>query len=200
MERKLTSIQITSLNRYVLNLTVYYLIMKRLTLLLFLLFLISSCSKDDNNTNKGKGLIINEFLASNDYCCTDESGDYDDWVELYNDSNESIDLGGMYFTDTPGDDNPYLIPDTDPSESTISPGGYLILWCDDDQEQGVLHLSKKLKASGESIILIDKDGTTVIDSLTFGSQTTDISMGRNTEDPDEWIFFETPTPGSVNNN
>ncbi len=36
--------------------------------------------------------------------------------------------------------------------------------------------------------------------LTFGSQTTDISMGRNTEDPDEWIFFETPTPGSVNNN
>ena len=54
--------------------------MKRLTLLLFLLFLISSCSKDDNNTNKGRGLIINEFLASNDYCCTDESGDYDDWV------------------------------------------------------------------------------------------------------------------------
>ena len=173
--------------------------MKRLTLLLFLLFLISSCSKDDNNTNKGRGLIINEFLASNDYCCTDESGDYDDWVELYNDSNESIDLGGMYFTDTPGDDNPYLIPDTNPSESTISPGGYLILWCDDDQEQGVLHLSKKLKASGESIILIDKDGTTVIDSLTFGSQTTDISMGRNTEDQDEWIFFETPTPGSSNN-
>ena len=75
----------------------------------------------------------------------------------------------------------------------------MILWCDDDQEQGVLHLSKKLKASGESIILIDKDGTTVIDSLTFSSQTTDISMGRNTEDLDEWIFFETPTPGSANN-
>ena len=168
--------------------------------LLFLLLLISSCSKDDNNTNEGRGLIINEFLASNDSCCADESGDYDDWVELYNDSNESIDLGGMYFTDTPGDDNPYLIPDTDPSESTIPPGGYLILWCDDDQEQGVLHLSKKLKASGESIILIDKDGTTVIDSYTFGSQTTDISMGRNTEDLDKWIFFETPTPGSINNN
>ena len=69
----------------------------------------------------------------------------------------------------------------------------MILWCDDDQEQGVLHLSKKLKASGESIILIDKDGTTVIDSLTFSSQTTDISMGRNTEDKDEWIFFDTGT-------
>ena len=75
----------------------------------------------------------------------------------------------------------------------------MILWCDDDQEQGVLHLSKKLKGSGESIILIDKDGATVIDSLTFSSQTTDISMGRNTEDLDEWIFFETPTPGSSNN-
>jgi len=172
---------------------------RKLIQLFLCLFVIFSCSKEDDST-KGRGLIINEFLASNDYCCTDESGDYDDWVELYNDSDQSIDLGGMYFTDTPGDDNPYLIPDTDPSESTISPGGYLILWCDDDQEQGVLHLSKKLKGSGESIILIDKDGTTVIDSLTFSSQTTDISMGRNAENLDEWIFFETPTPGSVNNN
>lgn len=172
--------------------------MRRLILLSFILGVIFSCSKRDD-TIKGRGLIINEFLASNDYCCADQSGDYDDWVELYNDSDESIDLGGMYFTDTPGDDNPYLIPDNSPSQSTIAPGGYLVLWCDDDQEQGVLHLSKKLKGSGESIILIDKNGTTIIDSLTYESQTTDVSMGRNTDNLDEWIFYENPTPGAANN-
>ena len=68
----------------------------------------SSCTEDED-AYVGRGLIINEFLASNDACCTDQSGDYDDWVELFNDSNDPIDIGGMYFTDTPDDNNPYLI-------------------------------------------------------------------------------------------
>ena len=71
----------------------------------------------------------------------------------------------MYFSDTPNDDKPYLIPNTDSSKTTIPPGGYLILWCDDDQEQGVLHMSKKLKGSGESIVLLEADGVTIVDSI-----------------------------------
>ena len=59
----------------------------------------SSCI-EDKDAYIGRGLIINEFLASNDACCTDQSGDYDDWVELFNDSSDPIDIGGMYFTDT----------------------------------------------------------------------------------------------------
>ena len=84
-----------------------------------LLFFVG-CSKSEEDD--GRGLIINEFLASNDFCCTDEEGEYDDWVELYNDSNSSIDIGGMYFSDTPNDDKPYLIPNTDSSKTTIPPG------------------------------------------------------------------------------
>ena len=161
---------------------------KSVILFISAMLIFFSCSKSDDN--KGRGLIINEFLASNDFCCTDEQGDYDDWVELYNDSNSSIDIGGMYFTDTPDDENPYLIPNTDSSKTTISAGGYLILWCDDDQEQGVLHLSKKLKGGGESIILMESDGVTVVDSYTYESQTTDISMGRDPDNLDSWIFYE----------
>ena len=157
----------------------------------------SSCI-EDKDAYVGRGLIINEFLASNDACCTDQSGDYDDWVELFNDSSDPIDIGGMYFTDTPGDDNPYLIPNDESSTTTIPAGGYLIIWCDDDQEQGVLHVSKKLKAKGESVILIDSDGITVVDSVTYESQTTDISMGRNIDNMDEWIFYNNPTPGAAN--
>ena len=169
---------------------------KSVILFISAMLIFFSCSKSDDN--KGRGLIINEFLASNDFCCTDEQGDYDDWVELYNDSNSSIDIGGMYFTDTPDDENPYLIPNTDSSKTTIPPGEYLILWCDDDQEQGVLHLSKKLKGSGESIILMESDGVTVVDSYTYESQTTDISMGRDPDNLDSWMFYENPTPGLPN--
>ena len=160
-----------------------------------LLFFVG-CSKSEDDD--GRGFIINEFLASNDFCCADQEGEYDDWVELYNDSNSSIDIGGMYLSDTPNDDKPYLIPNTDSSKTTIPPRGYLILWCDDDQEQGVLHMSKKLKGSGESIVLLEADGVTVIDSYTYESQTTDISMGRDPDNLDSWVFFENPTPGLPN--
>jgi hypothetical protein len=166
---------------------------------LLFLFVFSSCSDEDSDLNPGKGLIINEFLASNDACCSDNFGDYDDWVEFYNDSNEPIDIGGMYFTDTPDDDSPYLIPSTDPSSTTIQPGGYILLWCDDDQEQGALHVSKKLSKGGEAIILLDKDGSSVITSYTYESQSTDVSMGRDPNNNESWIYFNNPTPGSVNN-
>ncbi len=35
----------------------------------------------------------------------------------------------MYFTDKPDDDDPYKIPDSIPSKTTIPPGGFLVLWC-----------------------------------------------------------------------
>jgi hypothetical protein len=171
--------------------------MRKYMLIILSLFLFS-CDEEAIQKNTSMGLIINEFLASNDSCCPDDSKDYDDWVELYNDTSDPIDIGGMYFTDTPDDDNPYQIPNTDPTITTIPSKGYLIIWCDDDQEQGVLHVSKKLKAKGESVILIDSDGITVVDSVTYESQTTDISMGRNIDNMDEWIFYNSSTPGAAN--
>ena len=169
----------------------------------FILFLsfslfIFSCDEIDITLNVSRGLIINEFLASNDACCSDQNGDFDDWVEFYNDTDSPIDLGGMYFTDTPGDDKPYKIPDNDPSSTTVPSKGYIVIWCDDDQEQGALHVSKKLKSGGESIILLNTDRISVVDSLTYSSQTTDISMGRDPNNESEWIFFNNPTPGAAN--
>ena len=129
--------------------------MRKYVLIISSLFLFS-CEEEDIQQNTSMGLIINEFLASNDSCCADESNDYDDWVEIYNDTSDPIDIGGMYFTDTPDDDNPYQIPNTDPSVTTIPSKGYLVIWCDDDQEQGPLHASKKWvnKLMGSSIYIL----------------------------------------------
>ena len=71
--------------------------MRKYVLIISSLFLFS-CEEEDIQQNTSMGLIINEFLASNDSCCTDESNDYDDWVEIYNDTSDPIDIGGMYFT------------------------------------------------------------------------------------------------------
>ena len=81
----------------------------------------------------------------------------------------------------------------------VQPKGYILIWCDDDQEQGPLHVSNKLSKGGESIVLISQDNQTIIDSLSYTEQTTDVSMGRDPNNVNEFIFFENPTPGLPNN-
>jgi hypothetical protein len=155
-----------------------------------------------SNIEFGKGclgLYINEFLASNDTCFPDEHGDYDDWIEIYNGGIEAIDIGGMYLTDNLSYLMNSQIPSTNPDLTTIYPGEFLILWADKEPEQGILHLDDiKLYGGGEDIALTASDGTTIIDSYTFGEQTADVSEGRF---PDGylWEFFTIPTPGASNN-
>ena len=43
-------------------------------------------------------LIINEFEAKNSSTIKDNNGDYDDWIEILNTSNQSINLNGYFIT------------------------------------------------------------------------------------------------------
>lgn len=150
-------------------------------------------------------LYINEFLASNDSSFQDpdeddDDGDpYDDWFEIYNPGPNAVDLAGMYVTDKLSQLAMCQIPATDPAKTTIPADGFVIIWADKETQQGPLHVDIKLSGSGEQIGLIAPNGTTVIDSLTFGAQEADISYGRRPDGSSNWMFFTTPTPGASNN-
>ena len=143
-------------------------------------------------------LFINELMADNDNTIEDpdEEGAYDDWVEIYNAGDITIDLGGMYLTDDAEDPTQWQIP----SGVTIGPGAYLLFWADDDEDQGDTHANFKLSTDGEYIGLYDTDDNRniAIDSLDFGAQTTDISLGRCPDGGDDWTLFTAPTPGAEN--
>ena len=170
-------------------------IIKYVYIFLFLSMLVISC--DDNSSSDFGALFINEFLASNDACYPDEVGEYDDWVELYNSSSGPIDVGGMYIADNL-EDELYLIPNTDNSLTTVPGNGYLILWFDKDEEQGPHHVGEKLSGDGEGIYLLS-DSSTILDSLSFDIQETDISMGRSPDGSDNWLKFTSNKPGAINN-
>ncbi len=144
-------------------------------------------------------LYINEFMASNGTTIADENGDYDDWIEIYNPNDFAVNIGGFYITDDLTDLTAYQIPETDSSATTIPAGGFLLLWADKDTDQGILHVNIKLSGSGEQIGLVAPNGTTFVDSLTFGEQTEDVSYGRKPDGSDNWQFFDNPTPGASNN-
>lgn len=141
-------------------------------------------------------VVINEFLASNTSTLADPQGEFDDWIELRNLTGSTVNLTGLYLTDEPA--NPRKWPF--PSGTTIAANGYLLVWADEDGlATPGLHASFKLSGSGEQILLIDTDANNnqVLDSITFGAQTTDVSYGRTAADADVWSTM-TPTPEVVN--
>lgn len=141
-------------------------------------------------------LLINEFMADNTNFIKDPAGEYDDWVELYNPTQNSITLTGMYLTDKKNNLTKWQFTQTN---LKLDPGKHLLVWCDEnhnDNQPGI-HTNFKLSKSGEFIGLIANDGVTWLDSLTFGPQTSDISFGRTPDGSSTWKLMS-PTPGSAN--
>jgi len=144
-------------------------------------------------------LVINEILATNVACCTDANGDYDGYIELYNYGDEEVDIGGMVITDDLNNyDHYYQIPTNNDSTIILS-GGFLLLWADEESEQGVLHVEFELNTrTGGEIGLFMPDSTTVVDNITYGSQSDDdVAYGRYPDSSATWQFMN-PTPGATN--
>lgn len=158
---------------------------------LFILFLIAPLTSYAQ-------LFVNEIMASNSTTISDNYNEFDDWVEIYNAGNVSVNLAGMYITDDASNLTKWQIPNTSSAQTTINANGYLLLWLDGDTNQGVHHASFKLSSKGEHFALVESDGSTVIDSVTFGAQTTDISYARAVDGTGDFEF-QTPTPNATNN-
>lgn len=157
----------------------------------------------------GPEIFINEFMAGNDSFIADEFGEYDDWIELYNAGSEAVDIGGWYITDDSLAFSKWQIPDSLPEETTILPGGFLLLWADEQPEQGVLHIGIKLNVDGETIG-ISPDGLQFSQLITYGDDMDieapppDHSAGRVSDGNPDWMIFQPgdvmpPTPGTSNN-
>ncbi|MBN2426571.1 MAG: lamin tail domain-containing protein [Calditrichaceae bacterium] len=146
------------------------------------------------------GLFINEFMADNESTISDHTGSFSDWIEIYNSNNYAVNISGFYLTDKLNNLTKYQIPDSAPDSTLIPPDGYLLLWADDSPESGVLHLKFGLSKNGEAIGLTDRDGITVIDSISFGPQLPDTSQGRITDGSQTWEFFYPSSPGDDNEN
>ncbi len=143
-----------------------------------------------------KGLVINELMASNHTTLEDpdESGEFPDWIEIYNGTAGTINLEGMYLTDEFQNLTKWQIG----AGVSIEPGQYLIFYADDDGTQGAYHTNYNLSINGETIVLVDSDGKTIIDSILFDGQFEDVSYGRFPDGGNSWSYQQSPTPGAPN--
>lgn len=157
----------------------------------------------NNGASPPAVVFINEWMAAN----TSASGiadpadnDYDDWFELYNPGPGPVDLGGYFLTDTLADRFQYQVPNN--GQYVIPPQGFLLVWADNETGQNRsnradLHVNFQLRQAGEAIVLSAPDGT-VIDTVTFGAQTENVSEGPYPDGVGPRVFMTTPTPRAPN--
>ncbi|MDX1952127.1 MAG: lamin tail domain-containing protein [Verrucomicrobiota bacterium] len=145
-------------------------------------------------TASAQPIVINEVLANNRSYPV--GGFSTDWVEIHNPGSLAVNLSGAGLSDDP------LFPRrwTFPGGTAIAPGGFLLVLMDAGQPastsaNGQLNSGFGLKASGDRLYL-HNIGNDLIDSVIFGAQALDFSIGRAAAGG-TW-GLNLPTPGAVN--
>ncbi|MBN2452920.1 MAG: lamin tail domain-containing protein, partial [Candidatus Omnitrophica bacterium] len=143
-------------------------------------------------------IIINEVVISGQQQqLTDEDGEKQDWIELYNASAYNINLSGMYLTDDDNDFYKWALPNIN-----LGPRQYLLIYCSGKNRSnpaGNLHANFNLSA-GNSVSLYDEDDG-LLDQIT-ADQTTyipaDCSLSRAIDGSQSFTYDSRATPGSTN--
>lgn len=135
-------------------------------------------------------VYISELVASNDAGLRDSDGDASDWLELHNDGDDLVDLGGWTLSDGGENQRTWTFPPI-----ALQPDTYLVVFASGkDRLVGEPHASFELKKSGESLVLRDSRRA-VQSEFTYPAQHTDVAWGLSSN---EYTFVSPPTPGASN--
>ena len=147
------------------------------------------------NTN-WPAVRINEVLARND-SAINHGGTFPDYIELHNEGTATIDLSGMRLTDDPSTPGKFVLP----PGTAIAAGAYLPLYGNNDDGTGGIHLGFGLNDTGDDLYLFNRvaDGGALLDSVQFGMQLPNLSIGRtNSGSTGSWTLCQ-PTASAANN-
>ena len=139
-------------------------------------------------------VIINEVMASNGYY-TD--GHAWDWVELYNNGDQTVSLSGWGFTDSKKDVYKFTFPDG----AKLKSGEYLTIWCTGEENDkpgkgDTFYADFAISSKGETLRLTDADGQEIA-KLKMPEQYGCVSYGLPAGGS-EYGFFENATRGKKN--
>jgi Na+-transporting methylmalonyl-CoA/oxaloacetate decarboxylase gamma subunit len=142
-------------------------------------------------------LRFNEILVINDSSAVDDFGMHSAWIEIFNPTYNTINIGGYYLTDDLSNPTKYWIPTGDPA-TKIPARNYTVFWADDKPTRGIFHLNFDLH-DAKTVALYSADGKSLIDKVELpADHKSDITYGRPTNDSDDWLYLEKSTPGANN--
>ena len=148
-------------------------------------------------------MCINEYLVINTDDFEDDFGHKSGWIELFNSSYGTVNIGGCYLTNDPDNLTKYIIPKGDVL-TKIKPRQHILFWADDQPYRGTFHINFTLEESDE-VLFVASDGKTIIDRIKIRKDLdTNVSYGRvedgiGTRDGSEgWSILQRTSPSTNN--
>ena len=108
-----------------------------------------------------QNVVINEVMPSNGRSLVDQDGEPSDWIELYNPTNQPVDLGGWYLSD----DQNKLAKWPIPADTWLQPGEFLVIWAQARIRVEPSCIPASIDQEGETLFLVNGDGSTIIDHV-----------------------------------
>tara|TARA_R110002050_G_scaffold109799_1_gene221425 strand:+ start:161921 stop:165004 length:3084 start_codon:yes stop_codon:yes gene_type:complete len=144
---------------------------------------------------EAQNLRINELMPNTGITIFDGFGESSDWLELYNNSANPIQLSDYYISNDFSDKLKWKLP-----SKTLQPNDWIIVFCSKlDLYTPEYHANFKLKNETDTVGIFYKDGST-IDVLAYDSMPVDVSYGRKQDGSNNLFYFNAPSPNATNNN
>ena len=175
--------------------------MKNLRYILVLCSIVLSLSL---SAQQQSAMRINEYLVENTTDFQDDFGQQNAWIELFNTSYGTVDIGGCYLSNDPNNLKKYVIPRGDVL-TKIKPRQHVLFWADEQPFRGTFHVNFDLKNS-DVIYFVSSDGRTIIDQIkvkkdlpenvTYGR--VNDGIGSNNGDGEGWAVMTRTSPSTNN--
>lgn len=151
--------------------------MKKLPVSLLLMLFLLSFSACTKKVDMPK-LVINEVLVVNENNFVDNYGQRSAWIEIFNNTGSTQDIGGYFLTDDKANTKKYPIPRGDVL-TQILPQQHALFWANNKPSKGTFHTSFTLDPNKDNWIgLYDESGLLLVDEIYIPSgQKADVSMG-----------------------
>ncbi len=122
-------------------------------------------------------ILVNEVSAKNEIYVSDHFKK-DDWFELYNQTDEDIDVAGMYLSDKASNWQKYCVPATEGVNTIVPAHGTLVVWADGREAINQLHVPFKLNNSDGSQVTISAADGSWSNTLQYREHDSSTTYGR----------------------
>jgi len=142
--------------------------------------------------------VISEFVADNQSGLQDGDGDFSDWIEIFNPTGETVDMGSYFLTDDATDFVKWPFPSL-----ILSPGERATIFASGKGASGPpgeIHTNFRLSAGGEYLALIGNSGASIFQEFApiYPALGSDVGYGILAGDLSTARVLGSATPGQAN--
>lgn len=147
------------------------------------------------NEVTSNAVIINEIQQSNLDMFLDPSFNFGGWVELYNATDRTATLDGLFISDDAADLKKMALYSS--FHGAVPAHGFLTLWFDHFSRWAPKMMNFKLDTDGGNLYISNEAGT-ILSQMAYPPAITRTSYARTTDGGSTWNYTDQPTPSATN--